>query len=97
VYEFGTKDKRAFGKTPGSIVNFIDIPDELEEGHIRIKMVSPYADYAAIVKTMIIAERDIAIFHLIKSNALSIVSGILIIFCRNYSGYSYPDAESIKK
>lgn len=80
VYEFGTEDKRTFGKTPGSIVNFIDIPDELEEGHIRIEMVSPYADYAAIVKTMIIAERDIAIFHLIKSNALSIVSGILIIF-----------------
>lgn len=72
VYEFGTKDERAFGHTPGSITNFIDIPDELQEGHIRIEMVSPYDNYAANISTMIIAERDIAIFHLIKARRLAL-------------------------
>lgn len=80
VYEFGTKDERAFGHTPGSITNFIDIPDEVEEGNIRIEMVSPYDNYAANISTMIIAERDIAIFHLIKSKLFSIICSIVIIF-----------------
>lgn len=80
VYEFGTKDERAFGHTPGSITNFIDIPDELQEGHIRIEMVSPYDNYAANISTMIIAERDIAIFHLIKSKTFSIICSIVMIF-----------------
>jgi len=31
VYEFGMSDERSFGRTPGSVINFIDIPYELEE------------------------------------------------------------------
>lgn len=80
VYEFGTKDKRGFGHTPGSITNFIDIPSKLEQGNIRIEMVSPYDDYAANISTMIIAKRDIAILHLIKSNMFNILCGMVLIF-----------------
>lgn len=42
VYEFGMNDSRPFGKTPGSVTNFIDIPEHLSEGKIEIEMVSPY-------------------------------------------------------
>lgn len=79
VYEFGMTDKRLFGHTPGSIVNFIDIPADMKQGNIRIEMVSPYADYAAVVTKMMIADRDIAIMGLLKSNLLNIVFCMLIL------------------
>lgn len=79
VYEFGMTDKRLFGHTPGSIVNFIDIPADMKQGNIRIEMVSPYADYAAVVTKMTIADRDIAIMGLLKSNLLNIVFCVLIL------------------
>ena len=46
IYEFGTMDKRIFGHTPGSLVNFIDIPNKLDAGIIQIEMISPYKNYA---------------------------------------------------
>lgn len=79
VYEFGTKDERDFGHTPGSITNFVDIPTELEQGKIRIEMVSPYDDYAANISTMTIANRDIAILNLIKSNLVNIVCSVVVL------------------
>ena len=72
-------DKRLFGHTPGSIVNFIDIPADMKQGNIRIEMVSPYADYAAVVTKMMIADRDIAIMGLLKSNLMNIVFCMLIL------------------
>lgn len=35
VYEFGMTDKRLFGHTPGSIVNFIDIPADMKQGEYQ--------------------------------------------------------------
>lgn len=66
VYEFGIADKRTFGKTPGSIVNFIDIPGDLEHGEIKIEMCSPYADCAARISTITVGNRDVLILKLLK-------------------------------
>ena len=41
VYEFGMKDERAFGHTPGSVVNFIDIPYDLCEASGRKRFPAP--------------------------------------------------------
>lgn len=86
IYEFGTTDERTFGHTPGSVINFIDIPSELEQGKIQIEMVSPYDDYAANISTMIIAKRDIAILHLIKNNILNILCGVIVLFAGTVLG-----------
>ena len=64
VYEFGKNDMRYFGHTPGSVVNFIDIPENLSEGTIRIEMVSPYADYAARASAITVGARDTLILKL---------------------------------
>ena len=81
VYEFGMSDERSFGRTPGSVINFIDIPYELEEGEIRIEMISPYADYAAKVSTVTIGNRDVLILKLFMDNALNLFCGFVIIVC----------------
>lgn len=81
VYEFGVTDERTFGRTPGSVVNFIDIPSGLIEGNIRIEMVSPYKDYAARISDITVGKRDILILKLLMSNALSLVCVFVIILC----------------
>lgn len=81
VYEFGVNDMRSFGRTPGSVVNFVDIPANLTEGKIEIKMVSPYKDYAARVTQITVGERDVLILQLLKSNIISIASNFVILVC----------------
>lgn len=81
VYEFGVSDKRAFGRTPGSVVNFVDIPEELGNGEIRIEMSSPYEDFAASINEISVGPRDVLILKLIKDEAFEIVCSLIIIIC----------------
>ena len=81
VYEFGMKDERAFGHTPGSVVNFIDIPYDLKEGNIEIKMVSPYENYGAKISTISIGNRDVLILQLLQKNIFNIICNLLIMIC----------------
>ena len=81
VYEFGVMDERSFGRTPGSVYNFIDIPDDLVTGSIRMEMVSPYNDYAARASRITIGERDVLILRLLQDNLLWIICNIIILIC----------------
>ena len=81
IYEFGLNDIRGFGHTPGSVYNFVDIPYDLAEGNIRMKMISPYADYAARISNITVGERDVLILKLLKDNAGCIILNILILIC----------------
>ena len=81
IYEFGTKDIRSFGKTPGSNYHFVDLPEEAKTNVIRIEMTSPYKDMAAKIGTITVGERDILILQLLKDNILHIIFNILILLC----------------
>ena len=81
IYEFGVSDKRYFGHTPGSIVNFIDIPVDLQEGRIRIEMVSPYSDYAARISAVTVGSRDVLILQLLQENMFNIFCNLIILMC----------------
>lgn len=81
IYEFGVSDERYFGHTPGSIVNFIDIPVGLQEGRIRIEMVSPYSDYAARMSDITIGSRDVLILQLLQENMFNIFCNLIILMC----------------
>ena len=81
IYEFGMHDKRSFGRTPGSVVNFIDIPANLKNGNIRIEMISPYPDYAANISRITVGERDVLILKLFMNNAVNLLCGVVIIIC----------------
>ncbi len=79
VYEFGVNDKRSFGKTPGSVTNFIDIPRDFSQGEILIELWSPYDNYGASIDSMIIAERHIAILDMLKENTLQFTCVLLLL------------------
>lgn len=81
VYEFGVADERIFGHTPGSVVNFIDIPAHLEEGKIRIEMTSPYADYAAKLSDITVGKRDVLILKLLTDNLFNIICCFVTVIC----------------
>lgn len=81
VYEFGMNDSRPFGKTPGSVTNFIDIPEHLSKGKIEIEMVSPYDNYASNITGITIFKRDTSILNLLKSNLGNFAMCIIILAC----------------
>ena len=81
VYEFGVNDERFFGHTPGSVVNFVNIPADLKEGRIRMEMVSPYDDYAARISSITIGSRDVLILRLLNDNLFNILCNLVIFVC----------------
>ncbi len=81
IYEFGVADRRIFGHTAGSVMNYIDIPDSMSEGKLRIEMCSPYPDYGARVSKVTIGERDVLILQLLQDNILNIACNLVICFC----------------
>lgn len=56
--------KRAIGSTPGSVMVFADIPQDSEGKILKIKMQSPYEDYATYMTQMVVGDRDVVIFEI---------------------------------
>ena len=79
IYSFGLNDERLFGRTPGSVIVFADIPRDCEAGEIQIEMSSPYADYATYLSEISVAARDVAILHFIKQKAWDILLTMIIL------------------
>lgn len=79
IYEFGVDDKREFGKTPGSVTNFVDIPNDLKDGKITIELVSPYDNYGACIDGITFANRDVSILHMLNSNLHKFACAIIIL------------------
>ena len=79
VYRFGLRDERLFGRTPGSVIVFADIPEDCEAGEIQIEMKSPYANYATYITEISVAERDVAILDFIKQKAVDIILSVMIL------------------
>ncbi len=79
IYTFGLNDERLFGRTPGSVMVFADIPKDCEAGEIRIEMSSPYSDYATYLTEISVAQRDVAILHFIKQEALDIMLTMIVL------------------
>ena len=80
IYEFGVSDKRLFGHTPGSITNFVDLPEDIGEGELSIMMTSPYADYATNICPMVIGRANIVELDLIKQNLFNYLVCMIILF-----------------
>ncbi len=81
IYSFGKNDKRLFGHTPGSVVNFVDLPETADEGILQIEMVSSYDNYSSYLATMRVAKRDVAILSLLKRHIVDLLCSIMLIFC----------------
>lgn len=80
VYEFGVHDERKFGKTPGSVLNCVDIPRNVEKGEIKIVYYSPYANFSAEIDSMVVGEREFIILEMIKENFLELGCCMIILF-----------------
>ena len=80
IYEFGVSDKRSFGKTPGSITNFVEIPHDSDKGELSMMMVSPYDNYATNICEMVIGEANIVELDLIKQNLFNYFILVIIFF-----------------
>lgn len=80
IYSFGRDNEYLFGRTPGSIVNFVDIP-LMGDGDIEIEMVSPYPNYATYLAPIRVANRDVAILQVLKENMFNLFCSVIMLFC----------------
>lgn len=80
IYSFGKKDKRLFGHTPGSVTNFVDLPEDTA-GELRIEFVSPYDNYASDINPIRIGKRDVLILSLMKQNLGNFGCSVLLLAC----------------
>ncbi len=80
IYQFGMHDVRSFGHTAGSVMNFVDIPQTLGAGQIRIEMSSPYRNYASYINTIEVGRRDIVILRMITSSMPKMACNMVILF-----------------
>lgn len=81
IYSFGMDDKRAIGSTPGSVMVFADIPQDSEGKILKIKMQSPYEDYATYMTQMVVGDRDVVILYFLKSRILPLICCLGIFVC----------------
>ncbi len=79
IYTFGLNDERLFGRTPGSVMVFADVPKTCEAGEIEIEMTSPYANYATYLTEISVSKRDVAILHFVKEKAVDIILSVIIL------------------
>ena len=63
IYSFGWDGNHWFGKTPGSIKNYVDIPADAVGKELFIMSTSPYSDYAGIWGPVTYWARDDVILH----------------------------------
>lgn len=80
IYTFGAWDIRLFGHTPGSVTNFVNLPDNLGDRELQIEMSSHYKNYATYLSNIRVADRDVAILQVIKENMGNIICSIAMIF-----------------
>lgn len=80
IYRFGANDIKGFSNTPGSVTNYVDIPQDMGEGKIKIEMISPYANYASYISTVEIGERDVMMLRYIARAIPAMVLNMSILF-----------------
>ena len=74
-------DKRAIGSTPGSVMVFADIPQDSEGKILKLKMQSPYEDYATYMTQMVVGDRDVVILYFLKNRILPLICCLGILVC----------------
>ena len=79
IYTFGLQDERLFGRTPGSVMVFADIPIDCGNGEIQIEMSSPYSNYATYITEISVARRDVSILHFIKQKAFDLIVTMIVM------------------
>lgn len=73
IYQFGNRDKRWFGHTPGSMMHFIDLPEDVDGAALRVMTRSSFDNYAGKLMSMKIGERDLVILDFIKGNMVNLM------------------------
>ncbi|MCM1539867.1 MAG: response regulator [Blautia sp.] len=81
IYQYGVENQRMFGKSPGNRINFVDLPDHIGDGILRIELTSSYENAAATLSRVTVSQRDTAILRLIENNLENFFCCIVILVC----------------
>ncbi|MEG2376989.1 MAG: diguanylate cyclase [Clostridia bacterium] len=80
IYEEGTHDKLAFGKTLGTLWNFVRIPQGTEGKSIELRYVCPYDTAPSQISSIVLGSKNACVFDLAQNSATSIIFCVLTLF-----------------
>ncbi|MCM1264398.1 MAG: response regulator [Butyrivibrio sp.] len=81
IYQYGIENKRIFGKSPGNRMNFVELPEHIGDGRLRIELISSYENAAATLGRVTVSQKDLIILQLIESNLLNFFCCLVMLIC----------------
>ncbi|MCM1145821.1 MAG: hypothetical protein NC407_14065, partial [Lachnoclostridium sp.] len=79
IYQYGVESQRMFGKSPGNRINFVDLPERIGDGKLRIEFISSYANAAATLDKVTVLQKDMAILQFIENNLVNFFCCIVML------------------
>lgn len=79
VYEFGTKQSRRFGRSPGSLWHYVTIPSGFEQGSLEIELQSPFRNLGGSVSGVISGAKSACILHFMQDGWIWLVCGFALL------------------
>ncbi|MCR4842265.1 MAG: response regulator [Eubacterium sp.] len=79
VYTFGMSDDLLFGKSPGSMINFVDLPIVMNDPTVRITFKSSYADYASYISTFVLGRKGDVVNSIFVNQLPSLIMFVIVI------------------
>lgn len=80
IYHLDSEDNNFLGRTPGTLYNFIKIPDETAKGVMRIYCDPVYDSEISVINAIQFADNDTAVVILIKDTLLKVALTLVILF-----------------
>ncbi|MCX7773093.1 MAG: GGDEF domain-containing protein [Clostridia bacterium] len=79
IYEYSPK-ARSFGSSPGSAIHLVHLPDNFDNGYIKIILTSPYKQFSGILQQVYLGNRNSHILMLLDQDLLPFALAIAILF-----------------
>lgn len=79
LYEFGTDNKKAFGRSVGILWHFVTIPSSFEKGMLEIELRSPFRNLGGKVGEVLYGAKSACILHFMQEEWVGLVCGFALL------------------
>lgn len=79
LYEFGLNNQQAFGKSPGSLWHYVQIPAQIEKGQLEIVLTSPFRNLGGSVGEVLYGAKSSCILRFMQEEWFGLLCGVVLL------------------
>lgn len=79
LYEFGLNNQQAFGKSPGSLWHYVQLPAQIEKGRLEIVLVSPFRNLGGSVGEILCGAKSSCILRFMQEEWFGLLCGVALL------------------